>query len=54
MPDVTIPQSDTLFSHSKASESKFLPGGLRDFFVYKDLGVASATKGNSAQSGAIM
>ena len=45
MPDVTIPQSDTLFSHSKASESKFLPGGLRDFFVYKDLGVASATKG---------
>jgi len=38
-------QSDTLFSHVKGSETQFLPGGLRDFFLYKDLGVAKATKG---------
>jgi mannose-6-phosphate isomerase-like protein (cupin superfamily) len=38
-------QSDTLFSHVKARETQFLPGGLRDFFLYKDLGVSKATKG---------
>jgi quercetin dioxygenase-like cupin family protein len=27
------------------SKTQFLPGGLRDFFVYKDLGVAKATRG---------
>ncbi len=37
------PESD--FSHVKAEDSHFLPGGLRDFFVYKDLGVAKATHG---------
>jgi mannose-6-phosphate isomerase-like protein (cupin superfamily) len=38
-------QSDTLFSHVKGQDTQFLPGGLRDFFLYKDLGVSTATKG---------
>jgi quercetin dioxygenase-like cupin family protein len=33
------------FSHSKASEAEFKSGGLRDFFLYRDLGVADATNG---------
>jgi quercetin dioxygenase-like cupin family protein len=37
--------SHTDFSHVKMSKTQFLPGGLRDFFVYKDLGVAKATRG---------
>ena len=35
----------TKFSHSKASEAEFKSGGLRDFFLYRDLGVADATNG---------
>ena len=35
----------TKFSHVKGSEVEFKGGGLRDFFVYKDLGVADATNG---------
>jgi len=35
----------TDFSHVKGEETEFLPGGLRDFFVYKDLGVSNATHG---------
>ena len=35
----------TKFSHVKGSEAEFKGGGLRDFFVYKDLGVADATNG---------
>lgn len=38
-------KSDTEFSHVKPSDTQFLPGGLRDFFLYRDLGVAKATKG---------
>ena len=38
-------ESDTDFVHTKVADTKFLPGGLRDFFLYKDLGVAKATKG---------
>lgn len=37
--------SDTDFSHIKPEHTEFLPGGLRDFFHYRDLGVAKATKG---------
>ncbi len=37
--------SDNLFSHQKSRDTQFLPNGLRDFFVYKDLGIADATKG---------
>ena len=35
----------TKFSHSKAAEAEFKSGGLRDFFVYRDLGIADATNG---------
>ena len=38
-------KSDTDFSQIKPDDTKFLPGGLRDFFLYRDLGVAKATKG---------
>jgi quercetin dioxygenase-like cupin family protein len=33
------------FSHNKPSDTAFEPGGLRDFFLYRDLGVAAATNG---------
>lgn len=38
-------ESDTLFKHVKPKDTAYLPGGLRDFFLYKDLGVSEATKG---------
>ena len=38
-------ESNTDFSHVKPEDTQFLPGGLRDFFVYRDLGVAAATRG---------
>lgn len=33
------------FSHVKPEDTQFLPGGLRDFFLYRDLGIAAATNG---------
>lgn len=41
MLDTTAP----LFSHVKAEDTKFEEGGLRDFFLYKDLGIKAATHG---------
>ncbi len=38
-------KSNTEFSHVKPDDTQFLPGGLRDFFLYRDLGIAKATKG---------
>lgn len=35
----------TKFSHVKPDDTAFLSGGLRDFFLYRDLGVAEATSG---------
>ena len=35
----------TQFSHVKAGETPYVSGGLRDFFLYRDLGVAQATQG---------
>ena len=35
----------TKFSHVKPSDTSFREGGLRDFFVYRDLGIADATHG---------
>lgn len=35
----------TKFSHVKSTDGEFKGGGLRDFFLYKDLGVAEATGG---------
>ncbi|WP_233856704.1 cupin domain-containing protein [Paraburkholderia sp. HD33-4] len=37
--------STTHFSHIKPSDTAFESGGLRDFFVYRDLGIAKATEG---------
>jgi quercetin dioxygenase-like cupin family protein len=36
---------ETKFSHVKPGDTKFLSGGLRDFFSYRDLGIADATNG---------
>jgi mannose-6-phosphate isomerase-like protein (cupin superfamily) len=33
------------FSHVKPSDTQFKEGGLRDFFLYRDLGIADATGG---------
>lgn len=35
----------TEFSHVKPGDTKFVSGGLRDFFLYRDLGIAQATHG---------
>jgi quercetin dioxygenase-like cupin family protein len=35
----------TLFTHIRSDEQPWQGGGLRDFFLYKDLGVKAATHG---------
>jgi quercetin dioxygenase-like cupin family protein len=35
----------TRFSHNKPTDTVFRTGGLRDFFLYRDLGIADATNG---------
>ena len=37
--------TETRFSHVKPGDTQFVPGGLRDFFLYRDLGIAEATNG---------
>jgi quercetin dioxygenase-like cupin family protein len=37
--------TSTLFSHVKPNDTPFKGEGLRDFFLYRDLGVAEATRG---------
>lgn len=37
--------SDTTFSHVLPQDTQYLKNGLRDFFLYRDLGVAKATNG---------
>ena len=34
------------FSHNNPGDTEFVSGGLRDFFLYRDLGIAKATNGN--------
>jgi quercetin dioxygenase-like cupin family protein len=42
----TMPDTPTtLFSHVKPTDTAYQPGGLRDFFLYRDLGIAEATHG---------
>jgi quercetin dioxygenase-like cupin family protein len=36
----------TAFSHVKPADTEWKGGGLRDFFLYRDLGVKDATHGN--------
>ncbi|MBE0590095.1 MAG: cupin domain-containing protein, partial [Hydrogenophaga sp.] len=40
-----LDRTTTLFSHVKPGETEFIRGGLRDFFLYRDLGIAAATHG---------
>ncbi len=40
-----LERSATEFSHVKPSDTEWKGGGLRDFFLYRDLGVAAATHG---------
>jgi mannose-6-phosphate isomerase-like protein (cupin superfamily) len=42
---MTQPETATRFSHIKASDNPWTADGLRDFFLYRDLGVADATGG---------
>jgi len=35
----------TFFSHVKPGDTPYKGGGLRDFFLYRDLGIAGATNG---------
>ena len=38
-------EAPTRFSHIKLGDTEYQPDGLRDFFLYRDLGVKEATKG---------
>ncbi|MEO8297155.1 MAG: cupin domain-containing protein [Burkholderiales bacterium] len=40
-----LESTSTFFSHVKPSDTPFQSEGLRDFFLYRDLGVAEATRG---------
>jgi quercetin dioxygenase-like cupin family protein len=42
---VKTPPTDTMFSHVKPEDTVFRSEGLRDFFLYRDLGIAQATGG---------
>lgn len=39
------PTTETQFSHVKPEDTHFKADGLRDFFLYKDMGIAEATNG---------
>jgi len=39
------PTTITQFSHVRPTDTEFRGEGLRDFFVYRDLGIAAATNG---------
>jgi len=38
-------RTDTTFSHVKPQDTVFRSDGLRDFFLYRDLGIEAATRG---------
>ena len=40
-----LDRTSTLFSHVKGTDNPWASGGLRDFFLYRDLGIAAATHG---------
>ena len=40
-----LERTGTEFSHVKPGDTPYASGGLRDFFLYRDLGVAAATNG---------
>jgi mannose-6-phosphate isomerase-like protein (cupin superfamily) len=37
-----LDRTATQFSHVKPGDTEFVSGGLRDFFLYRDLGIAEA------------
>ena len=43
--DIASGSTDTLFSHVKPGDTPWRSDGLRDFFLYRDLGVVDATHG---------
>ena len=40
-----LDRTNTMFSHVKPDDTSFKTDGLRDFFLYRDLGIAEATHG---------
>ena len=40
-----LDKTATTFSHVKPADTEWKSGGLRDFFMYKDLGISKATHG---------
>ncbi len=40
-----LDRTATKFSHVKPQDTAYVSGGLRDFFLYRDLGIAEATNG---------
>ena len=40
-----LDKTATTFSHVKPGDTEWTGGGLRDFFLYRDLGIAKATNG---------
>ena len=40
-----LEKTEMKFSHVKPGDTPYKPDGLRDFFLYRDLGVADATNG---------
>ena len=42
-----LDKTTTHFSHVKPADTTWRPDGLRDFFLYKGLGVADATAGRA-------
>ena len=45
MPDSHLQDATNKFSHVKPGDTAFKAEGLRDFFLYRDLGIADATGG---------
>ena len=45
MEGIMLDRTTTLFSHVKPGDTHFKTDGLRDFFLYRDLGIAEATHG---------
>ena len=42
---IMLDRTTTLFSHIKHGDTPFKTDGLRDFFLYRDLGISEATHG---------
>jgi hypothetical protein len=40
-----LDRTTTKFSHLKPTDTRWRSDGLRDFFLYKDLGIEAATQG---------